>query len=197
MAMPVIRRRWTTADVRALISEERAWPRYELIGGELLVTPAPRPVHQIAVGEIFAALREYLEKTPIGVAFISPADLELEAESITQPDVFVIPVHSVSSGAAALAWADVKSLLLAVEVLSPSSSRLDRVVKRDYYCNVGVPDYWIVDLDARVIERWTPERETPEIHRDRIVWTPRDAPSLVIDLPRLFQRIEKLAGAAR
>lgn len=52
--MPAIRRRWTTVEVRSLMGESRAWPRYELIGGELLVTPAPRGAHQLVVDEVLA-----------------------------------------------------------------------------------------------------------------------------------------------
>jgi len=196
MVMPAIRRHWTTADVRALTSEERAWPRYELIAGELLVTPAPRTAHQVAVGEIFILLSEYLKREQVGVAFISPSDLELVPETITQPDVFVVP-RDTRMGGDRLEWPDVKSLLLAVEVLSPSSAKIDRVVKRDFYCDAGVPDYWIVDLDARVVERWTPDRETPEIHRDRIVWSPRGASPLIVDLPALFARIQKTLSVFR
>ena len=55
--MPAIRRRWTTAEVRSLMDESRAWPRYELIGGELLVTPAPRGTHQLVVVELVVLLR--------------------------------------------------------------------------------------------------------------------------------------------
>jgi Uma2 family endonuclease len=194
LAMPAIRRRWTVADVRKLQSEERAWPRYELIGGELLVTPAPRPVHQIVVGEILVLLREYLDREPVGIVLMSPADLELVPETITQPDVFVVPADTRVTGEL-LEWPDVKSLLLAVEVLSPSSVQADRVVKRDFYCDAGVPDYWIVDLEARVVELWTPTSETPEIHRDRILWSPRGTSALVVDLPVLFERIRRTAGS--
>jgi Uma2 family endonuclease len=196
MAMPAIRRRWTAADVRALISEDRAWPRYELIAGELLVTPAPRTVHQIAVTEILLLIKEYLDHEPVGIVLPSPADLELVPGTVTQPDLFVIPGDTHARGEL-LEWQDVKSLLLAVEVLSPSSLHTDRVVKRDFYCDAGVPDYWIVDLDARVVERWTPNSETPEIHRDRIEWSPRGAKPLFVDLAGLFAAICKTAGALR
>jgi Uma2 family endonuclease len=77
--------------VRALASEQRAWPRYELVRGELLVTLAPGAIHQIAVLEVAAMLREHLEREPIGIVMLSPADLELEPGSVTQPDVFVVP----------------------------------------------------------------------------------------------------------
>ena len=190
MAMPAIRRRWTAADVRALTSEERAWPRYELIDGELLVTPAPRTAHQYAVMEMWDVLNRYLETVPVGSVLTSPSDLELAPDTITQPDVFIVPLDTVLAGDV-MQWPDVKSLLLAVEILSPSSLRTDRITKRDFYLAHGVEEYWIVDLEARVVERWRPLAETPEILRDRIVWTPREGAALVIDLPAWFLRVER------
>lgn len=187
MGMPAIRRRWTTADVRALIDESRAWPRYELIDGELLVTPAPRGPHQLVVLEFAVLLHGYLAQEPVGIVVTSPADLELRPGTITQPDVFVVPADTQIAGEA-LEWPDVKSLLLAIEVLSPSSIRTDRVVKRDFYMDAMVAEYWVVDIDARIIERWTPDRDTPVIERDQMTWAPSAAAPLVIDLPALFDR---------
>ncbi|MDZ7632485.1 MAG: Uma2 family endonuclease [Gemmatimonadaceae bacterium] len=187
--MPVTRR-WTTADVRALTREDRPWPRYELIDGELLVTPAPRTPHQIAAFELCRALDTYLERERIGLAVMSPADLEMKRGTITQPDVFVIPAGIGIAGVMP-EWTDVTSLLLAAEVLSPSSLRTDRIVKRDFYLANGVAEYWIVDLDERMIERWTPVQETPVLCRGSITWTPLDREPLVIDLDALFDRIEE------
>ena len=189
MAMPAIRRRWTVADVRALAREDRAWPRYELIADELLVTPAPGSPHQIATTELWSLLDAYLEHEPVGLAVTSPSDLELRPGTITQPDVFVIPVETRTAGEA-LEWSDVKALLLAVEVLSASSLRTDRVKKRDFYLENGVEEYWIVDLDARVVERWRPDQETPELLRESLSWSPRARPPAVIDLLAYFERVD-------
>lgn len=188
MAMPLTRR-WTTADVRALMREDRAWPRYELIDDELLVTPAPRGPHQLVVAELLVLLYAYLESAPAGFVLMSPSDLELRPGTITQPDVFVVPFGAaphVETGD----WSDIKALPLAVEVLSPSSLRTDRVVKRDFYLANGVAEYWIVDLEARVVERWKPAQETPVLHFTSLEWRPRDHAPLIIDLVALFDRIE-------
>jgi Uma2 family endonuclease len=191
MAMPQIRRRWTTNEVRALMDESRAWPRYELIGGELLVTPAPNSPHQIAVMEIWSIINSYVERFHLGLTLTSPADLELEPGTIAQPDVFVIPKGTEIAGER-LEWPDVKALLLAVEIISPSSVRTDRVTKRDFYLQSGVAEYWIVDLDARVVETWTPGQEAPVIVRDVLTWAPAPTP-LTIDLPALFDRVSDKA----
>lgn len=190
MGMPAIRRRWTTDDVRALMDESRAWPRYELIGGELIVTPAPGFVHQIAVTEILLLLGPYVVRENMGITLASPADLELQRGEITQPDVFVVPLETSPNPDGKPTWADVTRLLLAVEVLSPSSVRTDRVQKREFYMDAGVPEYWVVDVDARIVERWTPGRETPTVFRETLEWRPEGATtSLITDLGTMFERI--------
>jgi Uma2 family endonuclease len=83
-----------------------------------------------------------------------------------------------------------RRLLLTVEVLSPSTRRADRVKKRIVYLEEGVPEYWIVDLDARLIERWRQGDERPEIVSESIAWLPvADVPALTLDLPRFFAEI--------
>lgn len=188
MAMP-LRRHWTTADVRALTREDRPWPRYELLDGELLVTPAPQWPHQTAAFEICVVLDAYVMRERIGSAIMSPSELELRPGTITQPDVFVVPIGMQITGLVPQ-WSDIKSLLLAVEVLSPSSLRTDRVVKRDFYLANGVAEYWIVDLDARMFEVWRPQQETPSVLQAELAWQPLDRAPLVIDLVALFDRID-------
>ena len=190
--MPAIRRHWTTADVRALMDESRPWPRYELIDGELLVTPSPGRPHQLAVTEIVVLLHQYLHTQPIGVAFVSPADLELRPGTITQPDAFIVPVGNQVTADGEDQWSDVRFLLLAIEVISPSSIHTDRVTKREYYMDVGVPDYFIVDLSARIVEWWSPDRDTPRVLRDSLVWHPdRAEQPLTVSLPELFDDISR------
>ncbi|MES3033296.1 MAG: Uma2 family endonuclease [Gemmatimonadota bacterium] len=188
MAMP-LQRHWTTEDVRAITHEDRPWPRYELIDGELLVTPAPRGAHQLAAFEIATLLKTYSERERIGLVMLSPSDIGLRPDSITQPDVFVVP-FGVAPADRVAKWSDIKSLQLAVEVLSPSSLRTDRVVKRDFYLANGVAEYWIVDLDARMFEVWFPYDETPSVHHAELRWTPSGRDPLIIDLAALFDRVE-------
>jgi Uma2 family endonuclease len=184
-------RRWTAAQVRDLIREDRAWPRYELIDGELLVTPSPLVPHQRAVRELLLVLTPYVNS--IGVpfeVFSSPADLELEPDTIVQPDVFVAPFAMPGE---ADAWASVRRLLLAIEILSPSTARYDRTVKRRFFVErVDVAEYWIVDLDARVVERWRHGETLARIDDERLEWLPEGATEpLAIDLLALFARVQR------
>lgn len=189
MAMPVhAPRRWTAAAVRQLIADAPASsPRYELVDGELLVTPSPAPRHQMVVKLLLVALSDYCDRTGIGEALASPSDIELEPEDIRQPDVYVIPRDE---------WRRIRDagfpaqrLLLAVEVLSPSSARFDRVVKRVRYQRAGC-EYWIVDPDARVLERWSPGDSRPEILSTQLTWTASGAAApFDMDLVALFARL--------
>jgi len=84
-------------------------------------------------------------------------------------------------------WTDVHALLLAVEVLSPSTARYDRTLKRRYYQRSGVGEYWVVDANSHLVERWRSDDERPEIITESIAWQPAGASdALVIDLVALF-----------
>jgi Uma2 family endonuclease len=80
--------------------------------------------------------------------------------------------------------------LLAVEVLSPSTARADRTIKRRLYQRAGIPEYWIVDLEARLVELWRPSDDRPEMLEDTLSWRPDPAvPPLTIELPDFFRRV--------
>ena len=77
-----------------------------------------------------------------------------------------------------------------VEILSLTTAHADRHVKRRLYQRERVPEYWIVDVDARLVERWRPEDERPEIVAERLAWQPESTiPALMIDLPRYFREV--------
>ena len=184
MAMPALPTEWTVEMVRALPDDGS---RYEVIGGELFVTPAPSWTHQRAVGELFRILMAYLEEHAIGDAIIAPADVLFGPKDMVEPDLFVVPLIE---GKAPRTWEVVGRLLLAVEVLSPSTLRADRGDKRELYQRKGVPEYWVVDIDARRIERWRPTDPSAETFVDVLAWQPdRFTEPLVIDLRAYFGRV--------
>ena len=87
---------------------------------------------------------------------------------MVQPDVFVVSVDE----ARTLTWSRMRTLLIVVEVLSPSSARGDRFLKRLRYREAGVPLYWLVDGDERSVEIWTARDDFPALERERRVWHP-------------------------
>lgn len=186
MSMPALRQhRWTLAEVERLVEDRPGYtPRYELIDGELIVTPAPGVPHQQLAGGLYRRLYAYARDHKIGEAVTSPSTVELSPESRVEPDVFVA---TLGPGQRMLKSFPVRELLVAIEVLSPSSARYDRGTKRRFYQHSGVPEYWIVDGEARLIEVWLPSDERPSIHTDRILWQPRaDTESLIVDVAELF-----------
>jgi Uma2 family endonuclease len=194
MGMPAIRRHWTTDEVRPLLENSDRWPRFELIDGELIVTPSPGFAHQIAQFDLASALRNYLKEEKLGFALLPPADIQLKPETITQPDVFVLPRNQspAKDDRPLPVWKDIKRLLLVVEIISPSSIRIDRITKREFYLNRGVPEYWVVDLDAMMVERWTLQSDRPEVLRDSLDWKPAGAKSSFhVDLPEFFAQVRE------
>jgi Uma2 family endonuclease len=180
MAMPDTARRYTVDEVMGFPEDGN---RYELVAGELLVTPSPAQKHQLVLGDLYTALRAYLAPhANLAVTFFSPADIIWSPDDYVQPDLFVVPAAEVTGN-----WRDCQTLVLAIEVVSPSSARGDRLKKRHLYQRRGVSTYWIVDPDAQLVEVWRPADERPAIVTDMLRWriTP-DAPELTIDLSRLF-----------
>lgn len=176
----------TAEMVRALIDETRHWPRYETVHGELLVTPAPRMWHQEVVARLLTALRSYVSRERVGHAFASPADISWGPDNLVQPDVFVVPIEQ----ARTLTWSKVTTLLLAIEVLSPSSVRADRFTKRHLYQEVGIPLYWVIDGDDASAEIWTRVDLFPRTERDTLVWMPEGASApFELSLSELFRPI--------
>ncbi len=184
MGMPATERSWTVEVVRALPHDGN---RYEVVDGELLVTRAPTWDHQRAVRALFVRLHPYLVEHRIGQAIWAPADVTFSETRMVQPDLFVVPLVD---GRESRTWEDVGRLLLAVEVLSPSTARADRQLKRRLYQQQGVPDYWIVDVDARLVERWRPEDTRPEIVSERLLWQADNVgAALEIELAAYFAEV--------
>lgn len=175
---------WTVEDVWALPDDGN---RHEVIQGVLYVTPAPRLVHQVAVGELAARLRTFVREHRVGLLVAGPADIAYDARTLVQPDLLVAPlVH----GRRPRGYDEITRLVLAVEVLSPGTASRDRGIKRRLYQHHGTGEYWIVDLDGRVVERWRADDERPEVADGVLEWRPEGAAeALAIDLPGYFSDV--------
>ena len=184
MGMPAASTNWTAERVRALPDDGN---RYEVIDGQLFVTRAPSWEHQRAALVMAQRLYPYLVAQLLGAVYVAPADVEFRFDRMVEPDVFVVPLVE---GRSPKTWEDVRRLLLAVEILSPSSARADRVAKRLLYQREGVAEYWMVDVASRLIERWRPDDSRPEIIVGDLTWQPDPAaPALTIDLDAYFKEV--------
>ena len=166
MGMPATHTDWTVDMVDALPDDGQ---RYELIDGELYLTPAPAEVHQLIVGELYVRLREYLKGLNIGRAMIAPADVRRgdRSRNRVQPDVFVTRL---TEGKRPAYPYDLHDLLLAVEIASPSNPLLDYQIKRDLYLREGVAEYWIINPEARNVSRWRGRGDPGEILSETVDW---------------------------
>ncbi|MCY3022611.1 MAG: Uma2 family endonuclease [Planctomycetota bacterium] len=123
-------------------------PRYQLIEGDLVMSPAPSFRHQDLVGTLFAALHGFVTARGLGKAIVSPVDVILNDENVPQPDIVFLPTsqknliapEGIRGGPA-----------LCVEVLSPRTAELDLGVKRLLYAKHGVEEYWVVSPEARTV----------------------------------------------
>jgi Uma2 family endonuclease len=160
--------------------------RYETVHGELLVTPPPRAWHQEVAARIFVELRQYVGEYGCGHVFQAPADISWAQDVLVQPDIFVVDREQARS----MDWSRMQTLLLTIEVLSPTTARYDRYTKRRLYQEVGIPFYWLVDPDEKLVEVWTPEMQFSTVERECVRWMPEGVTeSFVLNLEELFKPI--------
>jgi Uma2 family endonuclease len=185
MGMPALPTTGWTVDMLEALPDDGK--RYEIIEGELFVTPAPRRPHQRAVRELLTLIDAYLGPRRDVEVLASPADIRAGERTSVQPDLFVVPI---GKGEQAGRWPPVPALLLAIEVLSPRTARVDRHQKRRLYQREQVAEYWVVDLDSRLVERWRPGDERPEILDRTLDWRAASVGEpLVIDLAAFFEKV--------
>ncbi len=125
---------WTVADLAGTPDDGL---RYELVDGVLLVSPAPTNRHQIVVGELYLLLRAACP--PDLRVMLAPTDYQPTDRRSLQPDLLVARRTDVGDAPISA------PLLLAVEVLSPSTRSVDLLLKRGVYAESGVAAYWLVD----------------------------------------------------
>jgi Uma2 family endonuclease len=186
MGMAIRDRDWTVARIHALPDDGK---RYEVIDGQRFVTPAPSFRHQVTAVELARTLGDYVRSIGQVIA-VAPTAVTFSARREVQPDLLVLPAVD---GRVPESFSDVGRLTLAVEILSPRTRRVDRIVKRALFADEGVPEYWIVDADRSTIERWTPTATTAELHTTSLTWQPDPRfAALTIDLVELFRRTREL-----
>lgn len=159
--------------------------RYELIDGSLFVSDSPRPLHQRVSKRLQRQLEMYFEVQGLGEVFDAPVDVILAYHDVVVPDLVVVTsppqvTERAIEGAPALI----------VEILSPSTSTIDRTLKADRYAALGVPHYWIVDPAVTTFECYRLDQGryvmVVTAARPAIVTHP-DWPGLTIDLGAIWR----------
>ena len=137
-------RSWTYDD---LLSTPNDGLRYEIIGGELFVSPSPATKHQRLSGRFFALLLD-LEKAGLGVVFAAPTDVKFSDQDTVVPDLlFIRTEHQHIIGPNYITGPPD----LIIEILSPSNSAVDRERKLALYAAAGVPEYWMLDPETESV----------------------------------------------
>jgi len=145
---------WTYEDYKRLPDDGL---RYEIIGGVLYMTPAPGFDHQYIVGELFVILRAFVREHQLGLVMVAPFEVCLpDVAPAVQPDLlFIAAERKPLPGDQAFSGAPD----LVVEVLSPSTTRTDRVVKFSAYEQAGVREYWLVNPATHTAEVYAPSED--------------------------------------
>lgn len=121
----------------------------QLIAGELVMSPAPIPLHQYIVGHFYAKMLQFIDKSSLGQVFTSPIDVRLNERNIFQPDILFISKEKATLIGERMIEGPPD---LVAEVLSPSSAYHDLRTKFRAYEQAGVQEYWIVDPERKSVE---------------------------------------------
>ncbi len=173
MLMALSTSTWTLAELDRLPDDGN---RYELVDGELFVTPAPSPAHEMLSSVLHGILAPYVQAHALGHVF-TPRAVVRTGKSAVEPDLMVQPRMPTLPEL----WVDMPTPWLVVEILSRTTERRDRQQKRRFYQRIGVAEYWMVDRWDRCIHvvrrdtadlvvdaqlRWQPEGATEALHID-------------------------------
>jgi len=175
----------TVADYRAIPDGSR----YQLLEGELYaMSPSPKYTHQLIVWNLVGLFSRYLERHPVGRAFVGPFDVFLSENDVVQPDIFFVA----KDGLSAVQEDGVHGAPdLVIEILSPSTAQLDKKQKRLIYAKAGVKELWLVDPLLLQIQRYDFARDTAKpvqfLEENETFSTPL-LPDLTLAAAEIFKR---------
>ena len=180
----VISTKFTHADLLVMPNDGK---RREIVDGELFVTPSPRYTHQRISGLIYSAFVRYLDRHPIGEIAYAPLDVILSDYDVLEPDLlFVLNEHQEVLQDWVRGTPD-----LVVEILSPTTTSIERGPNLKAYARYGVAECWIVDPEQRCIEVYQPSHEGYRLvrtFRQEETLTSALLPGLSLTVASLFQR---------
>ena len=165
-------------------------PRCELIYGRFYLSPSPIRLHQFMVMRIWRILDDLAEAVG-GEALVAPMDVHLADHTVAQPDVLYV---SPERREILQDWIEGAPDLV-VEVLSPSTARMDRLLKLNRYAEGGVREYWLVDPAARTIEFLVNDGEHFVVHaQDGGSWTSPAVAGVKLDIDAVWAAVERKFG---
>jgi Uma2 family endonuclease len=182
-----------TATLPARITYEdfRTFPddgrRYELIDGEVIVFATPTLLHQAVSGRLYVRFDQAITPDALGWIYAAPTEVKFPGENAVQPDLIVV----LRDRARVLTESGIRGIpSLLLEILSPSTRAYDLTRKAELYARHGVPEYWVVDLDAETIT-------VNELRDGQYVALPNDGFARSLVIPDLVVDVRVLFAAAR
>lgn len=174
----------TREDYRRLPEDDS---RFQLIEGELYMSPSPNRYHQVISRNLLFLLMKHLETNPIGELYDAPLDVYLSEHNVFQPDlVFVKRDHyDLLTDAGVEGTPD-----FVVEILSPSNAHLDKTAKLRVYARTGVSELWIVDPETRSVQVFFLQQDAQRpaaTYHERDTWTSPHFPGLQIAGAEVFR----------
>ena len=178
MRMATQIKRWTLEEVHSLPDDGN---KYELVRGELFVTPPPGADHETILARLSRLLEPYVARHHLGFLYHPRAVLRFEGSEV-EPDLMVRQASSKKNAA----WEDMPLPILIVEVFSPSTRRRDQLQKRHLYMDAGIAEYWMIDAERKSITVVRRDRHDQTV-RDQVLWEPlTGVPPLAVPLSAVF-----------
>ena len=178
MHMATATKKWTLEELHSLPDDGN---KYELVRGELFVTPPPTDPHETIAARLSALMVAYVEKEKLGYVYHPKAVMRF-AGSEVEPDLMVRQPNANADPT----WDNAPTPILVVEVFSPSTRRRDQNQKRSLYMDAGVSEYWMVDGERLTITSVRRDR-SDVVARTELVWLPNGASAaFTLDVSRVF-----------
>jgi Uma2 family endonuclease len=181
MHMATVTKQWTLEEVHSLPDDGN---KYELVRGELFVTPAPTDPHETIGARLARLLDGYVQREKLGLIYRPRAVMRFEGSEV-EPDLMVRQPNTNAEPT----WDNAPTPILIVEILSPSTRRRDQLQKRSLYMDAGVAEYWMVDDERKTITSIRLGRDDVVAHTE-LVWSPDGASApLTLEVARVFGEV--------
>jgi Uma2 family endonuclease len=178
MHMATGTKRWTLEELHRLPDDGN---KYELVRGDLFVTPPPSETHETILARLSRILDPFVATNGLGMVYHPRAVMRFQGSEV-EPDLMVRK----PSAPGRRDWDDAPIPILVVEVLSGSTRRRDHNQKREFYLDAGVAEYWIIDPERQAIHVLRHDA-SDRLVNDVLTWTPTASLDLLrIDVPALF-----------
>jgi Uma2 family endonuclease len=180
MAVATQVKKWTLEEMHRLPDDGN---KYELVRGELFVTPPPGDEHETIAAKLNRILDPYVDAHGLGLVYRPKAVMRFEGSEV-EPDVMVRQPHPSRKGNDS-DWNTAPIPILVVEILSGYTRRRDFNQKKELYLDAGVAEYWVVDPERSQVTVVT--TQSTRVERDRLTWSPRGAGQpLTVDVAAIF-----------